>query len=111
DVATTGRGAFGVLGQSVGGGGGFAAVIGSSVTVAQLGGSSSKGNGASVTVATDPSAKIATSGDGAHGIVAQSVGGGGGIAGDTAGPLNATGRGDLPASNGTGNGGAVSVNA
>jgi hypothetical protein len=110
-VATTGRGAFGILAQSVGGGGGFASVNGSTATVTQLGGISSSGNGGEVVVTTDANAVISTAGDGAHGIVAQSVGGGGGIAGDTAGPLNVTDRTGLPAYNGNGNGGPVSVNA
>ncbi|GGC82011.1 autotransporter [Chelatococcus reniformis] len=109
-LGTTGKGAFGILAQSVGGGGGFAAVNGSTSTITQLGGASSSGDGGQVDVNTNASSMIVTAGAGAHGIVAQSVGGGGGIAADTSGALTLTRPSGMGASNGTGNGGAVGVN-
>ena len=76
--------------QSVGGGGGVAGLVsfwntdsfGSGLAMGN--GTATSGNGAAVTVAAN--AAIATSGDNAPGIFAQSVGGGGGVAG-TAGSV------------------------
>jgi uncharacterized protein YhjY with autotransporter beta-barrel domain len=83
-ITTHGINAFGVLAQSVGGGGGLM-VIGpdSPITVDQLApkissSDSSDGNNAGlVMVTTQPQTLISTSGDGAAGIVAQSLGGSG----------------------------------
>ncbi|MBO9706815.1 MAG: autotransporter outer membrane beta-barrel domain-containing protein [Caulobacter sp.] len=87
-IDTAGEGAHGVLAQSIGGGGGnggmaIAAnmVIGSTsstplVTLGGFGGGG--GDGAKVTV--DNTGDIVTRGDRANGIVAQSIGGGGGNA-------------------------------
>ncbi|HWB50583.1 MAG TPA: hypothetical protein VG651_15850 [Stellaceae bacterium] len=83
NIGTTGNGAFGVLAQSIGGGGGVAAV-GGPATVAQLGASTidttTIGNGGSVTVNLGSNGSITTTGIAAHGVVAQSIGGGGGVA-------------------------------
>ncbi|EHL95447.1 outer membrane autotransporter barrel domain protein [Acetobacteraceae bacterium AT-5844] len=114
-VSTNGHGAFGLLAQSVGAGGGiYAAVPGSNVSV-ELGRSgSAQGNGGTVTVQmNDRSSTVETTGVGAHAVVAQSVGGGGGIvtsygSGETPALLAAT---SVVGSNTGGNGGSVSVNS
>jgi uncharacterized protein with beta-barrel porin domain len=100
-IVTRGQGAIGLVAQSVGGGGGIGLTGGSARTISLGGGI---GQGGDVTL-TD-NANIATSGAGAFGLVAQSVGGGGGL-------LGATQSGTAYASNslGDGNGGNVSVSA
>ncbi|MFI0849338.1 beta strand repeat-containing protein, partial [Mesorhizobium sp. IMUNJ 23232] len=81
DITTTGYGAYGVLAQSIGGGGGtiLAARNGNNAGT-YLGGtySGSGGNGGTVTVNLGSESNITTSGNMAFGIVAQSIGGGGG---------------------------------
>lgn len=95
-VTTNGAMAFGVLAQSVGAGGGYVAYdngvaernlpttlrFGSTGTVV--------GAGGTVSVTQNPGGRIDTSGINAHAIVAQSIGGGGGIAGLTTRPGQAT---------------------
>ncbi|WP_158969793.1 autotransporter outer membrane beta-barrel domain-containing protein [Chachezhania sediminis] len=78
----TGFAAFGILAQSIGGAGGLAmaqtdggAAKGSAVA---LGGS---GSGAGGLVELTGQASVATHGDAAHAVVLQSIGGGGGVAG------------------------------
>jgi hypothetical protein len=82
DIYTQGTLAHGIFAQSVGGGGGTGGegTIGKlgQITVSGFGGSG--GDGKSVTVIN--TGTIATNGYGAYGIFAQSVGGGGGVAGD-----------------------------
>ncbi|RLG89172.1 MAG: hypothetical protein DRO16_04410, partial [Thermoprotei archaeon] len=79
-------GGYGILAQSVGGGGGTAIARGGDANVGLTGkigiggGSGTSGDGGEVIVTH--SGQLMTSGLGAHAIVAQSVGGGGGIAGD-----------------------------
>ncbi|WP_138465696.1 autotransporter outer membrane beta-barrel domain-containing protein [Poseidonocella sp. HB161398] len=76
---TTGTGSFGLLAQSIGGGGGLlSASNGHILTALHLGGSGG-GDGGTVDVALPEGSTIATTGKAGHGIVAQSVGGGGGI--------------------------------
>ncbi|NYT78349.1 autotransporter outer membrane beta-barrel domain-containing protein [Alcaligenaceae bacterium] len=78
-VDTTGDGSIGILAQSVGGSGGSG---GSAVGITSVGGSgSSGGSGGEVTV--NVGANISTQGKYALGLVAQSVGGGGGNGGDS----------------------------
>ena len=87
-VETTGAGAHGILAQSIGGGGGnggmaIAAnvIIGAplSAPLVSIGGTGADGgDGGAVTVSN--SGNILTRGAAAHGIVAQSIGGGGGNA-------------------------------
>ncbi len=81
-ITTSGDHAFAIHAQSIGGGGGNAGAGStgdwSAVTVGGRG--SGGGDGGMVTVAQD--AAISTSGEGSVGIFAQSVGGGGGTAGD-----------------------------
>ncbi|MFG1453449.1 autotransporter outer membrane beta-barrel domain-containing protein [Xanthobacter sp. V2C-8] len=95
-VSTTGTAAFGVLAQSIGGGGGFA-TDGSGLTVStttvkgQLGGAlpllGADMSGGTVTVTLAGEGGLYTSGTGAAAVVAQSIGGGGGYTG----AINATG--------------------
>ena len=117
---TTGNGAraaggvissFGILAQSVGGGGGVAgninfadAQFGTNLAM-NSGGNATTGNGGNVTVTV--AAPITTAGASSLGVFAQSVGGAGGIKGDvqaqTAGALIGSGG-------GVGDGGDVTVN-
>ena len=88
-IQTSGRNAYGILAQSIGGGGGdgglvidAAAAFGekASVPVLSVGGAGGTGgDGGDVLVSNTGS--IVTTGAGSHGIVAQSIGGGGGNAG------------------------------
>ena len=85
---TYGNNAFGVLAQSIGGGGGILAnsqaQLSSSVQTSIYGSKrfqDSISNGGAVNVTLGADSRINTYGTGAHGILAQSVGGGGGIVG------------------------------
>ncbi|MCV6586623.1 MAG: hypothetical protein OIF47_13910 [Marinibacterium sp.] len=82
DIITSGDSATAIFAQSVGGGGGAGGDASGEVrTDLTVGGQGSGGgNGGVVTVAH--SGSITTSGEGAMGIFAQSVGGGGGVGGD-----------------------------
>jgi hypothetical protein len=116
-ITTTGDRAFGLVAQSIGGGGGIAAAgpaseihspddcCSASLTVGGQG--NATGDGGAVNVTLEAGGYIVTRGNGSHAIVAQSIGGGGGIGGD---PSNAT-LSLTPRGMGTGfgNGGAVSV--
>jgi len=93
-ITTSGAGAWGILAQSVGGGGGFdgdpSLPMGQlplsntlSDTSASQASTNSAPDGGSVTVTVGGS--IVTSGANAHGVVAQSVGGSGGLVGGCAG--------------------------
>ena len=78
-IFTAGNGAHGLFGQSVGGGGGASST---STSLARIGGGgSASGNGGDITITQADSAYVQTSGTRAHGIMAQSVGGGGGSVG------------------------------
>ncbi len=83
-ITTAGKGSYGILAQSLGGGGGIGgnANIGSDFKIGLGGSGGAAGNGGQITV--DNRANISTQGNDAHGIFAQSVGGGGGIAGNVA---------------------------
>ncbi|WAC26632.1 autotransporter outer membrane beta-barrel domain-containing protein [Ancylobacter sp. SL191] len=80
-ISTSGGAAFGILAQSIGGGGGVASVSTGSAMASglatTLGGA---GSGAGGTVTLSTSGAIATTGNAAIGILAQSIGGGGGVA-------------------------------
>ena len=89
DIQTTGIFSNGVVAQSIGGGGGLAAFVAKgSLTAGStilLGGQENSAgaaveamNGGAVTLTNNSSIK--TTGVGAHGMVAQSIGGGGGVA-------------------------------
>jgi hypothetical protein len=88
-ILTGGDRAVGILAQSLGGGGGaggwsggLAVGVGSNAGSASvtIGGSGGKG-GDGLMVGVDSGSNIATTGDGAHAVFAQSVGGGGGAGG------------------------------
>ncbi|MEG2731057.1 MAG: hypothetical protein RR935_11110, partial [Brevundimonas sp.] len=104
DVITTGQGAYGILAQSVGGGGGSAGSTGGLVALGvggKIGGRSDK---VSVTVGSDGS--IVTTGEASSGIVAQSIGGGGGDGSNTGGLVALGGSGGS-----AGHGAEASVNS
>jgi len=116
-ITTTGEGAFAILAQSVGGGGGLSNAAGSPGGVkwsASLGGSGGvAGNGGSVSVnltGNSGPSKIATSGNAATGVFAQSVGGGGGYGGASV-LLGWSLPGIGGAGGSSGDGGAISVTA
>ncbi|WP_159993685.1 autotransporter outer membrane beta-barrel domain-containing protein [Roseomonas sp. 18066] len=109
-LTTSGLNAHGILAQSVGGGGGL--LVGGRATIPPggTGGSGgAQGDGGNVTIRLQAGTVLRTSGDGAFGVLAQSIGGGGGAAGD----FSAVNRYQLRTSDAvkasTGNGGAVSV--
>ncbi|WP_428928017.1 hypothetical protein [Marinibacterium sp. SX1] len=94
-ITTAGDGAMGIFAQTVGGGGGSAGDIeGSVVTelvdlletfgalVAQKADGAKGGNGGDVAITVGAAGSITTGGQDAHGIWAQSVGGGGGAQGE-----------------------------
>jgi hypothetical protein len=110
-IRTTGDGAHGIMAQSIGGGGGTggagqAGKVGD-VSFSGLGGSA--GDGGDIFI--EHTGDIITEGYGAYGIFAQSIGGGGGVAGDYS-----FGVGDVevatqlnPFTGGNGDGGDVTV--
>ncbi|MFG1228552.1 hypothetical protein [Xanthobacter wiegelii] len=85
-ISTTGAGAFGIIAQSIGGGGGLisdggGSSVGAMAVTGRLGGSAnSSGNGGLVALELG-TGSITTTGKGAVGIFAQSIGGGGGYTG------------------------------
>src|SRR5690606_26953152 len=103
-IQTAGRGAHGMVAQSIGGGGGIAGDLGGAplaVGAAGPDGGTAGGGGDGGVVTIDVNADIVTTGDNAFGILAQSIGGGGGLSGDasavSAGPAQGgrTGSGGL----------------
>jgi len=119
-VTTQGTGSYGMVGQSIGGGGGSGGNALSSTTGVAIGGNGGGGgNGGNVTLgllSSDPNSAVLndtviTYGDAAIGIQGQSVGGAGGIGGNAV----AVGTGVSLAIGGDGasggNGGAVNVNS
>jgi uncharacterized protein YhjY with autotransporter beta-barrel domain len=111
-ISTSGAGAWGILAQSVGGGGGFVGDSSLNMSAPQngaaSGSSASRGGAVQVTV----NGTIQTTGTNAHGVVAQSVGGGGGLAGGGGQGRDAVleAIGNSGASNAQGTGGQVIVN-
>lgn len=112
-ISTSGDQSFGLVAQSIGGGGGIGggATGRDSIASLRIGGSGGGGGDAdAVNLSLESGTDIQTPGDGAYAIVAQSIGGGGGIAGDTG--RGAVG-GNLSSVAGTagtgGSGGSVSV--
>jgi hypothetical protein len=90
---TYGDRAMGVVAQSIGGGGGIVSA-GSADNLGSVTLGSSINDSVSVGGYIDLklTGTITTRGDGAHGIVAQSIGGGGGIVGDTAQAIRLDGK-------------------
>lgn len=102
NITTIGDFAHGVLAQSIGGGGGSTGWAGGAVSFGGSAGSGGTGGTASVTALAG--SRTETFGNGAYGILAESVGGNGGTAGGTGGVFTLGGTG------GAGNlGGAVSI--
>ena len=83
-------------------------MVGGQIANATSGAGSAKGDGGNVLV-VDTNNTVATSGDGAYGIVAQSVGGGGGFAGDPSAPQGYGGATNNAVFANSGNGGTVNV--
>ena len=109
DITTSGVAAHGILAQSIGGGGGYGGNIDRGIDTfgqlnfarAQNGGNG--GNGGTVIVNT--TGKIKTEGTGSIGILAQSIGGGGGLGGGIG-----IGLGFAGSAGGMGSSGTVTVN-
>jgi hypothetical protein len=80
-VSTTAAGGIGVVGQSVGGGGGDGGGA-SAISVAIGGNGGNSANGGTITANLNGGTRITTVGDIAHGVVFQSIGGGGGNGGN-----------------------------
>ncbi|GAB3120458.1 hypothetical protein GCM10027288_46640 [Bordetella tumbae] len=114
NFTTAGQGAIGMIAQSIGGGGGIATTGGAATLSDVTLGSSlnaSSGDGQTVTVTLQSDGMISTSGAGSHGVVAQSIGSGGGILGDltqTVTTSNSDGW-DLVTGQKNGSGGEVTV--
>lgn len=108
---TTGDRSFGIVAQSIGGGGGIGGTADSdSLASVQLNSQDgSSGNGGATTVDFNDGL-IRTGGDGAHAIIAQSIGGGGGIAGDLSGPALDTSNVIYGTTTAIGSGETVTVN-
>jgi hypothetical protein len=103
NVTRTGAAAHGVFAQSVGGRGGNA---GEGIGIVGLGGDGATGgNGANATATNGVNARITTLGDAAHGLYAQSIGGGGGDGGSGGGIAGVGGQGS-----GGGDGRAATAN-
>ncbi len=89
---TSGFSAPGVIAQSLGGGGGVGIVTGyamDKISVSLGATSKSYGAASAVTVDTLAGTNIQTTGDNANGVIAQSIGGGGGLAGIALGTYDA----------------------
>ncbi|MCW8085269.1 autotransporter outer membrane beta-barrel domain-containing protein [Sabulicella glaciei] len=111
-ITTSGLDAHGILAQSVGGGGGMA--IGGRVNLPAGGNGGpggATGDGGNVSITLQPGSAIRTSGDGAHGIIAQSIGGGGGFAGDVSAVSRYEAGTAFAVKSNAGNGGATTVTA
>ena len=112
-LSTSGARSYGIVAQSIGGGGGIGgAGAANNLNGLALGGQGGAGGGGgAVTLDITTNSRISTSGAGAHAIVAQSIGGGGGIGGDASVglfALNPIGRNGAGGTGG-GTGGAVAV--
>jgi hypothetical protein len=97
ELSTTGKGAAGVRAVSAGGNGGFAGASTGLFVKASDGGAG--GQAGNVTV--NSAAQITTAGEGAHGILATSIGGMGGIGSGVAALIATPGNGGLGGAGGT----------
>jgi uncharacterized protein YhjY with autotransporter beta-barrel domain len=103
-ISVSGKGSYGILAQSLGGGGGlgYNAALSSGSGISIGGSQSASGNGGTVDITNQNF--IITSDDAGYGIIAQSIGGGGGLAGST-GTVSSTGlKTTMPAGNDTNSG-------
>lgn len=80
-IVTAGARDFGIVVQSVGGGGGLVSGDANSLSAVTFT-PGARGDGGDVAVSLSNGASVRTQGDGAFGVLAQSVGGGGGFAAD-----------------------------
>ncbi|WP_108662755.1 autotransporter outer membrane beta-barrel domain-containing protein [Acuticoccus kandeliae] len=87
-IVTSEERSIGIVAQSIGGGGGFISASSANIKSVSFESDQQRGAGYNAEVSLT-SGTITTSGDGAAGIVAQSIGGGGGFAGDLTQKLNA----------------------
>jgi hypothetical protein len=100
-IATGGANAAGLVVQSIGGGGGTAGVIGATALAATIGGATgASGNGGALDVTH--TGNVSTAGSRAHGVILQSIGGGGGALFTNVAAPSVT-----VSSGGSGNGGAI----
>jgi hypothetical protein len=110
-ITTAGDGAYGVLAQSIGGGGGVAGDLSAILDYQDntaIGVRSNTGDGGAVSV-TANGASIQTSGSFAPAIFAQSIGGGGGLLNYNLTDNSRTKVLAIGSANGSGSGGAVTV--
>ncbi len=111
-IVTLGNRSHGVLLQSIGGGGGLGVTgsVGDDLDLAIGGTGGAAGDGNTVTYSLTGGTGVATGGIGAHGVIAQSIGGGGGLGGDaTGGVLSVLTSGENASGGASGNGGAISL--
>ncbi|MVW71270.1 autotransporter domain-containing protein, partial [Bordetella sp. 15P40C-2] len=108
-VETSHAGSHAILAQSVGGGGGATRVLGADQSTQIFNAArEGDGNGGTVAVAINSSGSIITAGIGSYGVLAQSIGGGGGYL--NTGVWAAPAEGSLTQTHaGTGDGGSVTV--
>lgn len=90
-ISTAGKGAYGILAESLGGGGGIAG--GGNGIVAIGGNGESSGDGGAVSVTTTATAVIKTTGPEAAGVHLHSIGGGGGVGASGKGFVSVGGKG------------------
>lgn len=112
-INTYGDRASGILLQSIGGGGGLGVTgsVENTLDLAIGGRGGAAGNGGNITLELTGGEGIITRGNGAHGIIAQSIGGGGGLGGDPTGGLLTlrNGGGSQISDGASGDGGTVSL--
>ncbi|MFD0892672.1 hypothetical protein ACFQ5Q_03490 [Luteolibacter ambystomatis] len=105
DIGTTGDRSYGVLYQSIGAGGGKLNLVGLEALELSLGGKNgAAGNGGNITL--DNTGIIYTEGELAHGLILQSIGGGGGLALTDLDPANIS---IVKNTTNTGNGGILDL--
>jgi hypothetical protein len=87
-VSTKGERSVGIVAQSIGAGGGFLTASETSIKSVSFVSKQSRGAGYGVTVELQEGSSIVTTGDGGIGVLAQSIGGGGGVFADLNAKLN-----------------------
>ncbi|MEO0797131.1 MAG: hypothetical protein AAFX93_18410 [Verrucomicrobiota bacterium] len=115
-ITTSGVGSVGLFVQSIGGGGGYAGGFSAgakySVNGFQVSDQGAGGDGGDINIGMEgvsASVVITTAGVGAHGIYAQSLGGGGGAAGSSNGFWNTLNQG-ITRTDSSGRGGTIDIN-
>ncbi|TNB46686.1 autotransporter outer membrane beta-barrel domain-containing protein [Martelella lutilitoris] len=88
-ITTSGKRSIGIAGQSISGGGGFLTAAASNFDQSGFVQKQASSSAHNVDIDVEENASIVTSGDGAFGILAQTVSGGGGVSADLAQKLNA----------------------